>query len=212
MKQTTLQKVGRPHPTSWNPTDKKTSQKEEGILSPDSFQLELKQTWASACCPTLQIWDSTLASLHNCMNQLLKIALKNIYVLVRDTDLTGSVSMEKSNTVCLLSSSEVCFYFKRKLNALYYIISLVSHSLISDFLRIHELQCTRVFCPWDSPSKNIGMGCLALLQGIFPTHGSNPGLLHHRKILYYVSHQGSPKILPWVFLCDPGSEPESPTL
>ena len=46
------------------------------------------------------------------MNQLLKIALKNIYVLVRDTDLTGSVSMEKSNTVCLLSSSELCFYFK----------------------------------------------------------------------------------------------------
>lgn len=136
----TLHKVGRPHPTSWNLTDKKTSQKEEGILSPDSFQLKLKQTWASACCPTLQIWDSTLASLHDCMNQLLKIALKNIYVLIRDRDLTGSVSMEKSNTVCLLSSSEVCFYFKRKLNALYYIISLVSHSLISDFLRIHERQ------------------------------------------------------------------------
>ena len=28
--------------------------------------------------------------------------------------------------------------------------------------------------------------------GIFPTQGSNPGLLHHRQILYHLSHQGSP--------------------
>ena len=46
----------------------------------------------------------------------------------------------------------------------------------------------------DSPGKNIGMGCHALLQGIFPTQGSNPGLLHCRQILYHLSHQGSPKI------------------
>ena len=32
--------------------------------------------------------------------------------------------------------------------------------------------------PWDSPGKNIGVGCRFLLQGIFPTQGSNPGLLH----------------------------------
>ena len=36
------------------------------------------------------------------------------------------------------------------------------------------------------------MGCHALLQGIFPTQGSNPGLLHCRGILYHLSHQGSP--------------------
>ena len=35
----------------------------------------------------------------------------------------------------------------------------------------------------DSPSRNIGVGCHALLQGIFPTQGSNPGLLHCRWIL-----------------------------
>ena len=35
------------------------------------------------------------------------------------------------------------------------------------------------------------MGCHALLQGIFPTQGSNSGLLHYRQILYHVSHQGS---------------------
>ena len=47
-----------------------------------------------------------------------------------------------------------------------------------------------------SPGKNTGAGCHALLQGIFQTQGSNPGLLHCRWILYKLSYQGSPaKIL-----------------
>ena len=44
----------------------------------------------------------------------------------------------------------------------------------------------------DSPGKNTGVGCHALLQGIFPTQGSNPGLPQCRQILYHLSHQGSP--------------------
>ena len=44
----------------------------------------------------------------------------------------------------------------------------------------------------DSPGKNTGVGCHALLQGIFPTQGLNPGLPHCRWILYCLSHQGSP--------------------
>ena len=44
----------------------------------------------------------------------------------------------------------------------------------------------------DSPGKNTRVGCHALLQGIFLTQGSNPGLPHCRQILYYLSHQGSP--------------------
>ena len=43
----------------------------------------------------------------------------------------------------------------------------------------------------DSPGKNTGVGCLALLQGIFPTQGSNPGLPNYRWILYQRSYQGS---------------------
>ena len=50
----------------------------------------------------------------------------------------------------------------------------------------------------DSPGKNTGVGCLALLRGIFPTQGSNPSLLHYRKILYCLSHHGSSRILEWV--------------
>jgi len=50
----------------------------------------------------------------------------------------------------------------------------------------------------DSPDKNTGVGCHALLQGIFTTQGSNPGLLHSRWILYCLSHQESPRLLEWV--------------
>ena len=49
----------------------------------------------------------------------------------------------------------------------------------------------RLLCPWNSPGKNIGVGSHSLLQEIFPTQGSNLGLLHYRQILYHLSHQGS---------------------
>ena len=49
--------------------------------------------------------------------------------------------------------------------------------------------------PWNSPGKNTGVGSRSLLQGIFPTQGLNPGLLHCRGILYQLSHKGSPRIL-----------------
>ena len=45
----------------------------------------------------------------------------------------------------------------------------------------------------DSPGKKTRVGCHFLLQGIFPTQGSNPGLLHCRWILYHLGHQGSPR-------------------
>ena len=49
----------------------------------------------------------------------------------------------------------------------------LSHSVRPDSLRPRGL-----LCPWDSPGKNTGVGCHFLLQGIFPTQGWNPGLLH----------------------------------
>ena len=39
----------------------------------------------------------------------------------------------------------------------------------------------------------------SLRQGIFPTQGSNPGLPHCGRILYQLSHQGSPRILEYPF-------------
>ena len=50
---------------------------------------------------------------------------------------------------------------------------------------------TRLLHPWDFLGKSTGVGCHFLLQGIFPTQGSNPGLLHCGQMLYHLSHQGS---------------------
>ena len=48
--------------------------------------------------------------------------------------------------------------------------------------------------PWNSLGQNTGVGCQSLLQGIFTTQGLNPGLLHRRRILYQLSHKGSPPV------------------
>ena len=68
-----------------------------------------------------------------------------------------------------------------------------SHSVVSDSLSSHGL-----YTQWNSLGQNTRVGSLSLLQGIFPTQGSNPGLLHGRWILYQLSHKGSPRILEWV--------------
>ena len=59
-----------------------------------------------------------------------------------------------------------------------------SRSVVSDTLQHHGL-CS----PWNSPGQNTVVGRLSLLQGIFPTQGSNPGLPHCRQILYQMSCQ-----------------------
>ena len=46
----------------------------------------------------------------------------------------------------------------------------------------------QLLCSWDSPHKNKGGDFPAILQGIFPIQGLNPGLLHCRQILYHLSH------------------------
>ena len=63
-----------------------------------------------------------------------------------------------------------------------------SHSVMSNSLQPYGL-----YSPWGSPGQTTSAGSLSLLQGIFPTQGSNPGLLHCRQILHRVSHQGSPE-------------------
>ena len=67
-----------------------------------------------------------------------------------------------------------------------------SCSVMSDSLWPHGL-----YSPWNSPDQNTGVGSLSLLQGIFPTQESNPSLPHCRRILYQLSHKGSPRILEW---------------
>ena len=61
-----------------------------------------------------------------------------------------------------------------------------SRSVVSDSLPPQGL-CR----PWNSPGQNTGVGSRSLLQGIFPTQGSNPGLPHCGRILYQLSYRGS---------------------
>ena len=66
----------------------------------------------------------------------------------------------------------------------------VTCSVVSGSLPPHG-QPARLLCPWISPGKNTGVGCHALLQGIFLTQQLNPSLPNCRRILYHLSHQGS---------------------
>ena len=99
-----------------------------------------------------------------------------------------------------MGSEDALFYI--------YIIQLCTINLICAVLCLVTQLCLTVCNPMDcslpgssvhgnSPGKNTGMGCYALLQEIFPTQWSNPGLLHCRWILYHLSHEGSPWILEW---------------
>ena len=65
-------------------------------------------------------------------------------------------------------------------------------SVMSDSLRPHRLELTRLLCRRNSPRQDTGLGTHSLLQGTILTLGSNLGILHCRKILYSLSHQGNP--------------------
>ena len=62
---------------------------------------------------------------------------------------------------------------------------------MSDSLRPPGLEAARLLYPWNSPGKNAGVGSHSFLEVIFLTQGSNLGLLHCRRNLYHLSHQGS---------------------
>ena len=65
-------------------------------------------------------------------------------------------------------------------------------SVVSGSLKLHGLQPARLLCPWDFPGKNTGVGCRILLQGIFPTLGSNLRPLSPALAGFPLSHLGSP--------------------
>ena len=74
-----------------------------------------------------------------------------------------------------------------------------SHSVVSVYCLYIYTVCIlytyRLYSLGNSPGQNTGVGSLSLLQRIFPTQGSNPGLPHCRGILYQLGHQGSLNVL-----------------
>ena len=70
---------------------------------------------------------------------------------------------------------------------------VLSRPVVPDSLRTHGCSPPGSCVYGHSSGKNTGVGCHALLQGIFPTQGSNPGLPERRQILYCLSHRGGPE-------------------
>ena len=103
---------------------------------------------------------------------------------------------------------------KKIIQKLWYISVNEGHSVMSDSLWHHGLNS-----PWNSPGQNPGLASCSLLQGIFPTQRSNPGLLHCRQIIYQLSYEVhqvclsllSPPFFHLLCLCHPETaRPTSP--
>ena len=124
---------------------------------------------------------------------------------------SSDVAAKKPELFCYTSVFFKVLYHQIKnvlflcLFSMYYLCE----SIINLLLCLVTLLCPILWDPMDcsppgsfvhcgSPGKNTGVGCHALLQRIFPTQGSNPGLPHCRQILYCLSHQGSPNLLQYV--------------
>ena len=85
-----------------------------------------------------------------------------------------------------------CIVLSKSLKMWVIYLNMILHS--ADSYLCDPMDCSPPGCsvPEDSPGENTGMGCHALLQGIFPTQGSSPGLLHCRQILYQLSYESKP--------------------
>ena len=73
--------------------------------------------------------------------------------------------------------------------------------VVSNSVQPYGPQPTRLLCPWDSPGKNTGMDCHAILQGIFLTQRSNPhplGLLHWQMGSLPLAPPGKPTLVSWL--------------
>ena len=91
---------------------------------------------------------------------------------------------------CFLLRRQILYRLSYEENPIIYVSESESRSVLSYSFRPQS--------PWNFSGQNTGVGSLSLHQGIFPTQGLNPGLLHCRQILYWLSHRGSPRILEWV--------------
>ena len=111
--------------------------------------------------------------------------------------------------ICLIFSSfyaRHCFSPSARMGRICYRNSSKQNRQIADSTyekwKWKSLSCVHALwphgSPWNFPGQNTGVGSLSLLQGTFPTQGSNPGLSHCRQILHQLSHKISPRILEWV--------------
>ena len=121
-----------------------------------------------------QILTVHLKPMRCCISIIISIKLKEKTMIVK----LGF----KKTTVCCLQDTHLKY------------VRMLSRTVMSDSLRPPGHSPPSSSVRGDSPGKNTEVGCHALLQGVFLTQGSDPGLPHCRLILYHLSHQGIPSV------------------
>ena len=147
--------------------------------------------WAGGFFTASANWEAY----YSCYLNIIHLTSQRIKSYYQTTSLPHQIQFSLCIQMPFLMPSKKTHFLERFLQAC---CAVPSHSVMPNSLCPHGPQPARLLCHGNSPGKNIGVGCYALLQGIFLTQGSNPGLPHCRQILYHLSHQGSPRILEWV--------------
>ena len=120
-------------------------------------------------------------SVTSAMSQSLQVA--EVVTSIKSND-SRILEFHLAHSAQLALNCAVQFVIKQ-----YYYKLNFSHSVMCDSLQPCGLQSDRLFYPWNSPGKNIGVDSHFLLQRISLTQGLNLGLLHCRQMLYCLSHQ-----------------------
>ena len=141
---------------------------------------------SSLCVQQPPVW--WLTSLHSSQDKIHGPDVPCMQMLLQCTNL-GYLGQERDGLFSSSPGMSLFIHLAPSMGAVCFITQ--SHLTL---LQPSGLQPARLPCPWDFPGKNTGVGCHFLLQGIFLTQGWNPHLLcllHCRRILYPLSHQGS---------------------
>ena len=95
----------------------------------------------------------------------------------------ANATSDASARITLLEGLKIFFFILTQ----YVVLFHSQSSLESESHSFQLLETPWIYSPWKSPGQNTGVGSRSLLQGTFPTQGSNPGLLHCRWILWKTS-------------------------
>ena len=149
--------------------------------APPSMEFSRQEYWSGLPCPPPgDLPDSGIES-----TSLTSPALVGSLPL--------SATRESEKQVIQLCLAVYCVWLYRLY--IYRLYTLCDPIQSTGLQRVYSLYIYSVYSLRNSPGQNTGVVSLSLLQRIFPTQGSNPGLPHCRWILYQLSHKGNPNVL-----------------